>query len=542
MSDTPLTAQRIRLENALRRATTSPVPRVWLAALLVGVLAGYAAIGFRLAIGGIQYLWLGETEENLFRFLQETPAWLIIAGPTTAGLVVGLWLTFLQPGNRAEGVADVIEARAVGAGRLPLWKGLGSAIVSIISLGGGASAGREGPAVHLGATLGSFLGERFGFTPTHLRTLLAAGAAAAVAASFNAPIAGVLFALEVVLGHYALRASGPIVIASVVGALLARIHMGSSPTFVIPEYMITSLADFPAFALLGVVSALVAMAFMATIMRADTLARQVSIPLWLRPVLGGLIIGAIGIWYPQALGVGYAATDAALQGQFGLVLLLSLIVVKTLATAITIASRFGGGVFSPALYLGAMTGGAFGLIIAQAAPEIAFSTHAVYAIVGMGAVAGAVLGAPLSTLLIAFELTGGYEMTVALMVAISIATALTQGLLGKSFFHWQLERRGLRLYGGPRWQILQTVLVQDFMQRVVDDENTPLQKLDEDDERLFIGDTLEKTLALFEASQHETLPVVQPSEHLEIVGTVSHADALRAYNEALVEASREEHE
>ena len=127
------------------------------------------------------------------------------------------------------------------------------------------------------------------------------------------------------------------------------------------------------------------------------------------------------------------------------------------------------------------------------------------------------------------------------LVGQAIAAALTQGLLGKSFFQWQLERRGLNLYGGPRWQILQTVLVQDFMRRVTEDPNTPLQTLDEDDERLFTGDSLEKTLALFESSQHETLPVVQPSETLEIVGTVHHTDALRAYNEALVEASREEH-
>jgi len=542
MSDAQPPSARRSLEYTLRRATTSPVPRVWLAALIVGIVAGYAAVGFRLAIGAVQFIWVGDAEENLFRILEAVPWWLIIAGPTGAGLFVGLWLTYVQPGNRAEGVADVIEARAVGAGRIPLWTGLSSALVSIVSLGGGASAGREGPAVHLGATLGSYLGERFGFTTTHLRTLLAAGVAAAVAASFNAPIAGVLFALEVVLGHYALRASGPIVIASVLGALIARAHMGSSPTFVIPEYMITSLADFPAFALLGVVSAMVAIAFMTTAMRADSLARKVDIPLWLRPVIGGLIVGLIGIWFPQILGVGYAATDAALQGQFELTLLLSLIVLKILATAITLASRFGGGVFSPALYLGAMTGGAFGLVIAQAAPDIAFSTHAVYAIVGMGAVAGAVLGAPLSTLLIAFELTGGYEMTVALMVAISISTALTQGVLGKSFFHWQLERRGLRLYGGPRWQILQTVLVQDFMRRVVEDANTPLQELDEEDERLFTGDSLEKALALFEATQYETLPVVQPAEHMEIVGAVTHADALKAYNEALVEASREEHE
>lgn len=542
MSDTSTPRRRTKLANTFRQATTSQVPRVWLAALVVGAIAGYAAIAFRLAIGGVQFLWIGETEENLFRFLADVPAWLIVAGPTTAGLIVGLWITYVQPGNRAEGVADVIEARAIGQGRMPLRKGLGSAFIAIVSLGGGASAGREGPAVHLGATLGSFLASRLGFGPTHMRTLLAAGAASAVAASFNAPIAGVLFALEVVLGHYALRASGPIVIASVTGALLARFHIGASPTFVIPDYMIASLFDFPAFALLGVVCAGVSIAFMTTAMYTDDVARRITMPLWLRPVLGGLLVGLIGIWFPQVMGVGYGATDAALQGQFGLMLLLTLIVLKIVATAITLASRFGGGVFSPALYLGAMTGGAFGLLISLAVPDLAFSTHAVYAIVGMGAVAGAVLGAPLSTLLIAFELTGGYEMTVALMVAISVSAALTQSVLGKSFFQWQLERRGLRLYGGPRWRILHYVRVRTFMQSITPDETTPLQELDPDDERLFTDDTLERTLNMFAQTAAPSLPVVQPAEESQVVGTVSHTDALKAYNQALVEASREEHE
>ncbi len=542
MSDAAPAHSRNALENALRKATTSPVPRVWLAAVIVGIAAGYAAIGFRLAIGAVQYLWMGSSDENLFRMLDDVPWWLILAGPTGAGLIVGLWLTYLQPGHRPEGVADVIEARAIGAGRMPFWKGLSTAAIAVISLGGGASAGREGPAVHLGATLGSALATLFRFDTTHLRTLLAAGAASAVAASFNAPIAGVLFALEVVLGHYALRASGPIVIASVIGALLVRIHIGETPTFIIPEYAITSLWDFPAFAALGALSAGVAILFMTATIRADLLARRITMPLWTRPVAGGLIVGLVGIWYPQILGVGYAATDATLQGLFPLSLLLTLIALKIAVTAITLASRFGGGVFSPSLYLGAMTGGAFGLFLAQVAPEAAFSTHAVYAIVGMGAVAGAVLGAPLSTLLIAFELTGGYEMTVALMVAISIAAALTQGLLGESFFQWQLELRGLRLYGGPRWQILQTVLVQDFMRRIAEDETTPRQELDEDDERLFAGDRLEKALALFDSTKADTLPVVRTGEDMEIIAVVSHKDALRAYNEALVEASREEHE
>lgn len=542
MSDAAPSRRPTRLEAALRRATTSPVPRVWLAALLVGIVAGYAAVAFRLAIGLVQYVWIGSAEEDTFDLLASLPWWLIVAGPLGAGALVGLWLTYVQPGGRAEGMADVIEARAIRAGRIPFRRGLGSALVAAVSLGGGASAGREGPAVHLGAMLGSVLASRFGFDTTHVRTLLAAGAASAVAASFNAPLAGVLFAMEVVLGHYALRASGPIVVASVSGALIARIHIGASPTFIVPDHVIASLWDFPFFALLGVASAGVAILFMAAAMHTDALARRVPLPLWSRPVIGGLLVGLIGLAFPQILGVGYAATDAALQGLYPLALLIALIAAKILATAITLASRFGGGVFSPSLYLGAMTGGAFGLIAADLAPGAELSTHAVYAIVGMGAVAGAVLGAPLSTLLIAFELTGGYAMTVALMVAISIATALTHGLIGKSFFQWQLENRNLWLYGGPRWQILQTVRVRDFMHRVAMDESTPHQEIDPDDDHLLPSDTLERALAHFEASGAAALPVVARDGESEIVGTATHTAALKAYNEALVEASREEHE
>ena len=541
MSDAGSSYRTSRLENALRRATTSPVPRVWLAALVVGVVAGYAAVAFRLAIGLVQVLWIGSAEENTFRLVTTLPWWLILSGPVGAGALVGLWLTWIQPGNRPEGVADVIEARAIRAGQLPLRRGLGSALVAAVSLGGGASAGREGPAVHLGATLGSYLALRLGFDTTHTRTLLAAGAASAVAASFNAPIAGVLFALEVVLGHFAVRASGPIVVASVTGALIARLHIGESPTFIIPDYVIASLWDFPFFALLGVASAAVAILFMTVTIRADDLARRIDIPLWSRPVIGGLMVGLIGLAFPQVLGVGYAATDAALQGLFPLGLLLALILAKTLATAVTLASRFGGGVFSPSLYLGAMTGGAFGLVAAEVAPAADLSTHAVYAIVGMGAVAGAVLGAPLSTLLIAFELTGGYEMTVALMVAISIATALTHGMIGRSFFQWQLETRNLWLYGGPRWQILHKLSVRSFMARIVEDDSTPHQTLDDGDDHLVSTDTLEHALTCFETTGEPVLPVVQSAGDRNIIGIASHTAALKAYNDALVEASREEH-
>ena len=184
--------------------------------------------------------------------------------------------------------------------------------------------------------------------------------------------------------------------------------------------------------------------------------------MWLRPVVGGAAIGAMGVFIPHILGVGYEATDLALWGRLPLMLMLVLIVAKTAATAITLASRFGGGIFSPALYLGAMTGGAYGIIAAYFFPELA-SSQALYSILGMGAVAGAVLGAPLSTTLIVFELTGGYELSIALLLTTAIAHGLNQAIHGHSYFQWQLEMRGLFVQAGPHRTVIRNVKVMDFM-------------------------------------------------------------------------------
>ena len=245
--------------------------------------------------------------------------------------------------------------------------------------------------------------------PSQGRTLLGCGVAAAVAASFNAPIAGVFFALEVVLGHYALRAFAPIVMASVVGTLVTRAHYGNFPAFIIPEYAIVSFWEFPAFILLGAVCALAAIIFTRSVFFVeDRMVKHVPLPRWSHPVVGGLLVGVIAIQFPHVLGVGYEATDAALREQLSLSLMLALIVFKTAATAISLGSGFGGGVFTPSLFIGAMTGSAFGIVASMAFPELAAS-HGLYAIVGMGAVAGAVLGAPISTFLIVFELVADYE-------------------------------------------------------------------------------------------------------------------------------------
>lgn len=517
----------------------------WVLAAALGIAAAYATILFRMAIAGVQWIWIGTFDEGTASAAAGVPWWLLMAGPVVAGLIVGLGIKYLMPLNRTESVSDVIEAAALKAGRMPLKTGIYSSILTAISLGGGASAGREGPAVHLGATISAYMSERFKFNPEWGRILLACGVAGAVTASFNAPIAGVLFAHEIILGHYALRAFVPVSIASVAATSVARFHLGDFPAFTLPDYSIASYFEFPAFALLGLISALVAISFMASVIYADKVARIVEMPVWLRPVIGGFIVGLIALMVPEVLGVGYEATDNALKQSYTLSFLIALLIAKTVATAVTLASRFGGGVFSPSLYLGAMAGGAFGIVAANIFPGMA-SAHGLYAIVGMGAVAAAVLGAPLSTTLIVFELTGDYEVTIALLLANAIATALTQATIGKSFFHWQLEQREVHLQEGPHRRVMMNIHVRDVMTRFDQahpySEDAPrLLTAAAESIRIYPYDRLNQALDLMDAHDLEHLPVCEPGKKDSAVGRITRIAALKALADGLIAASREEH-
>lgn len=515
---------------------TTRQPILWLMGLVAGAGVGVATIVFRELLGIFQLVWLQDMSELVATAARNRPWWVVLLAPAAGGLVVGLILERLMPGKRAFGVADVIEARVLTARSIPLASGVCSALVSAISLGFGASAGREGPVVHLSATLSSFLAGKLGLGGRTKRILLACGVASAVSASFNAPIAGVLFAHEVFLGHYAASAFVPVVIASVSGTILSRLYFGETAAFIVPDYQITSYWEFPAFALLGVVSAFVAIGFQTSLIGADWLARNIDIRLWMRPVIGGFAIGAIAIAYPEILGVGYEATNQALHGRLSIIMLLSLLAMKTLATAITFASRFGGGVFSPALYLGAMAGGAFGLIAAGVFPELA-SSGGVYAILGMGAVAASVIGAPISTALIVFELTGGYTLTIALLITVSISYGLTLALHGRSFFHWQLEMRGLFVQDGPHKYLIQTAHVREIMHPL------PAPKPFDPASGSYLrpADTLETALRAFDSGGEHCIPVVSPDDAATMIGHLFQVDVLRKFNSALVDASEEEH-
>ncbi len=580
-----------RVLMRLRRVVRNDQLILSLLALVVGAAAGGAGILFREGIGIVQTLFFGSGAERLYLLAGDLPWWQVLLAPAAGGVLIGLFVYHLMPGRRPQGVADVIEANALGAGRMSLTGGIRAAVVNAASIGVGASVGREGPVVHLGAALGGWLAKRLRLTRTLSRTLLGCGVAAAVAAAFNAPIAGALFASEVVLGHYALSAFAPFVIASVTGTAISRAYFGDFPAFMLAEHSIASWWEFPAFVGLGIAAGVTAILFMRGISLAETAAGKTPLPAWLRPAAGGLFVGAVAIVLPQVLGVGYGATEAALRVAFPLGLLIAICAAKLVTTAVSLGFGFGGGVFSPSLVIGAMLGGAYGLVAATVIPEVS-SGPGVYTIVGMGAMAAAVLGAPISTTIIVFEMTGDYGVTMAVMVAVVVASVITQQFYGRSFFAWQLERRGLDLQGGFEAALLRAITVREVMSAECERvgpgaglpemrtrlQNSPIGELfvvrengallgtitladlseaafDHGVDHLInagdvarqhppvlgVGDTLEAAMRLIREIGEEHIAVVEETESMIFTSCVHARDVMDAYNRALVQSRREEH-
>jgi len=431
-------------------------------AVVVGALVGLAAVVFLELIAWTQWLALGTREELLISGLNQDHWWRRMAAPVVGGLIIGGLMLVLYPSlPRPPGVAHVIAASALRRGTMSFRDGVKAATLNGISLGFGASVGREGPMVHWGATIGAWGARALGLDPRVRRTLLACGVSAAVAASFNAPLAGVFFALEVVVGHYAFSVFAPCVLAALTATLVGRAVRGDDPAFVMPEIVIAGPIDFPLFGALGGVSGLMAVLFIFMSFRIVRLAEQLRLPWWCRPAIAGLIVGLIAIQLPQVLGIGYEATQLALAGQYGLLLLVAILVGKIICATACQGLGFGGGVFSPSLLIGAALGAVFGQLVGWLPWETSGSSA--YAIVGMGAVAAAVLGAPISTVLMVFELTGSYPMAVGSMVAVVFAVGLSRTLTGHSFFTRQLQSMGHDIRDGKDISLLRNTQVSEVL-------------------------------------------------------------------------------
>ncbi|HIJ83132.1 MAG: Cl-channel, voltage-gated family protein [Magnetococcales bacterium] len=554
-------------------------------AIAIGLMVGYGAILFRLLIEGFQFLFMASGNENVAEIVRGLSWWHVLFMPVLGGAIIGPLVHFFFPSSRGDGVPEVMSAVALRGGKLGLREGLGKMLSCSLSIGCGGSVGREGPVVHLGATLASWFGSLLPMSNNHMRTIVGCGAAAGIAASFNAPIAGVMFALEVILADYGLATFSPIVLSSVVATVIARMHLGDFPAFIVPNYTLVSAWEIPAYVGLGLVCGLTGILFMVTLFKMEDLFATIKIPIYLKPIIGGFCLGVIALVFPETMGVGYDIMNHALLEEMAVLAMIALIFAKIIATSIALGSGFSGGVFTPSLFLGAMVGGSFGTIAHSIFPAISAGPGA-YTLVGMGAMAAAVLGAPIASILILFELTGDYRIMLALMVASIVATLLINQIYRESVYTKTLKRKKIDLRQGREANLLRNIPVSSIIRKDFETIQESMNirqfkdKIRESQQDCFIvvaadghlkgiisfqdirkvafaegefddlalikdfyipnpatihpNENLYDALLRFEANNVEQLPVVAPDDPTLVIGLISIHNMIRAYNMALL--------
>ena len=428
-------------------------------AIIIGILGGYGAVLFRYAIKATQYIFYQNTDDIL-TFAHTLPFYLKIALPALGGLIVGPLVYFGAREAKGHGVPEVMEAVALREGRIRPRVALVKILASGITIGSGGSVGREGPIVQIGSSIGSTIGQLLKAPPLRQRTLVGCGAAAGIAATFNAPIAGALFAAEVILGEFGLSTFSPVVLSSVTATTISRHYFGDFPAFIIPTYKLVSLWEFLFYPVLGVIVGLVALLFIMAVYKSEDMFDALKIPEYLKPALGGLMLGCMLIVWPNVFGVGYGTINLSLKNQLPFIILLTLVFVKILATSITIGSGGSGGIFAPSLFIGAMTGGFFGWAVHEYFPLITADSGA-YALVAMGAVVAGTTHAPITAIIIIFELTSTYDIILPLMITCMLSTLITTSLKRGSIYTIKLARRGVEITQGWEQSVLRALKVRD---------------------------------------------------------------------------------
>ncbi|UCH36486.1 MAG: chloride channel protein [Armatimonadota bacterium] len=479
--------------------TTGPI----LLALVVGLGAGLGAVAFRWLITSINRLFFSGLGGTLFPVLGR---FNVVVIPAAGGVIVGLLTYYLAREAKGHGVPEVMAAVSLRGGRIRPRVSVIKALASSVCIGSGGSAGREGPIVQIGSALGSTLAQVLSLAASRTRLLVACGAAGGISATFNAPIAGVIFALEVILREFTARYFGLVVLSSVAAAAVSQSILGDYPAFRSPQYSLVSVWELPLYFALGMVAAAVALLFVRGLYGIEDIADRWKFPEYLKPAVGGLLVGLIGVWYPQVFGVGYETIDAALIHKLTLGTALALVALKLLATSLTIGSGGSGGVFAPSLFLGAMTGSAFGEIVHRWLPDITAQSGA-YALVGMAAVFAGAAHAPITSVLILFEMTRDYHIILPLMIAVVVSTLLSEALSRESIYTIKLVRRGIDISGRATGNPLERIPVSEAM--------TP------DVATIPDSATVEELISRIESTGEHGLPVVDDRGRLTGIVSVS---------------------
>lgn len=435
---------------------------LFVTATALGVVVSLTAIAFIEAVSWLNNILLVAPHARVQVLVQQP--WLLIAAtllvPTLGGLLVGLMIQTLSPTKRPLGPPDAVWAVQLRQPLPGFRAGVVSTLASIVSLGCGASVGQYGPMVYLGSMAGNQLARLKLQIPNLSSVAMACGVAAAIATAFNAPIAGLIFAHEVILRHYSLQAFAPTTVASVTGYFMANVVFERPPLFLVEFAGVTHGYEFVLFALMGIICGFLAVGFMKLILRAPKVAQATGLPPMFRPAAAGFVLGLVALGLPDVLGIGQEVLRfATIEGAFAHWELALLVVAKILVTAMCVGFGFAGGVFSPSLLIGILFGALFWTVLNFFG--VPNSGIAVYAICGMMALTSPVIGAPLTTILIVFELTRNYDLTIAAMVGVVFANLLTYRLFGRSLFDVQLASRGLNLSSGRDRGLLENAKVID---------------------------------------------------------------------------------
>ena len=447
----------------------------------IGLLAACGALLFRELISLFQHLFWGG-DGTFLKTVSEAPWWMLLLVPTLGGLVCGPIIVFFAPEARGPGVPEVIVAVASQESTIRHRVTALKALVSSLLIGAGASVGREGPIVQIGASVGSSIAQMFKLNPNLRRVCLASGAAAGIAATFNAPIAGTLFAIEIILLDIEVAYISHIIVASVVGSTCSRIFWGDFLTFLTIPFSMASRWELIAFLALGIIAGLTAILFVRSSSLIEDIFNSIPIPAWLKPALGGLLLGTLGIFIPEVMGVGYDSINLALAGTMGLTLAALLVFAKTLATSLSIGSGMSGGIFAPSLVLGAALGTAVAmagnkLLVANGMAPIFVPAH--YALAGMGAVVSGTTLAPITAIITIFELTYSTKIILPLMLACIGSATVVRLLFGYSVYEMKMLRQGINIVRGHDVGVLRNLHVVDFMHKVFNTlhPDTPYPKI-----------------------------------------------------------------
>ncbi|PWH15976.1 MAG: chloride channel protein [Anaerolineae bacterium] len=474
-------------------------PRIGGLAALVGLASGAGIWLFKVAIEGLRQVLFGSVSGG----------WVLLI-PVLGGLVVGWLAQRAFQGEKLHGTASIMQAIALAGGRLNYRQAPLKSLAAILSIGSGASIGPEDPSVQIGANLGSLVGQALQVSEERLRSLVAAGAASAIAAAFNAPIAGVFFSLEILLGEINSSNLGMVLVAAVVSSVFTQAVAGASPAFPIPAYTFNSAWEFPLYLVLGLAGGLLSALYATLLYRFQDLFHNWQIAQPLKTATAGLIVGAVGYFLPQLFGVGYETIGEVLRGaQLGIGFLLVLMFGKTLLTPLSIGGGFVGGVFAPALFIGAMLGSAFGLLCASLFPSLNIQPPA-FALVGMAAVLAGAVHAPLTAILLLFEMTHDYRIILPLMFSVAVSLIVAQHLQKDSIYSKGLARVGIRLDRGRDIDVLSTLTVGEVMR-------TEVQTLTE-------SMSLDEAAEVFARTRRHGLPVLDAQGKLCGVLTLQDLD------------------